>query len=112
MIRSIEEPESPRVQLPTIDLNRRRSSFDLAEEPLTEEEAVREASRCLACGCGVGCGRCYQVCIYSSVKLEGDRYVISEDDCDGCGLCVDICPNEAISMVPVESEIETEASAD
>ena len=112
MIRSIEEPESPRVQLPTIDLNRRRSSFDLAEEPLTEEEAVREASRCLACGCGVGCGRCHQVCIYSSVKLEGDRYVISEDDCDGCGLCIDICPNEAISMVPVESEIETEASAD
>ena len=104
LIRSVGEPESPRVELPTIDLSRRKASFDLVERTLTEEEAVREASRCLACGCGVGCGRCHQVCIYSAVKLVGDRYVISDQDCDGCGLCVDICPNEAISMVPVETE--------
>ncbi len=102
LIRSVEEPELPRVELPTIDLSRRKSSFDAVERTLTEEEAVREASRCLACGCGVGCDKCYQICIYSAVDLVGDRYVINEENCDGCGLCVDICPNQAISMTPTE----------
>ena len=102
LIRSIEEPLSPRVELSTIDLKRRRASFDTVERTLTEEEAVKEASRCLACGCGVGCGKCYQVCIYSGVDKVGDRYVINEENCDGCGLCADVCPNDAISMVPVD----------
>ena len=93
LVRSIEEPESPRVDIRKIDG---------VEQTLTEEEAVREASRCLACGCGVGCGRCHQVCIYSGVDLFDDKYVINEENCDGCGLCVEICPNEAISMVPIK----------
>lgn len=102
LIRSIEEPESPRIELHTIDPISRKSSFDTVELNMTEEEAAHEASRCLACGCGVGCGKCYQVCIYSGVDLIGDRYVISNENCDGCGLCVEICPNEAISMISTD----------
>ena len=94
LVRSIEEPESSRVEI---------HKFDGVEQTLTEEEAIREASRCLACGCGVGCGRCHQVCIYSGVDLIGDRYVINESNCDGCGLCVEICPNEAITMIPIKA---------
>lgn len=94
LVRSIEEPESPRVEIRKVDG---------VEQTLTEEEAVREASRCLACGCGAGCDRCYQVCIYSGVDLFGDKYVINEGNCDGCGLCVEICPNKAITMVPIEA---------
>jgi dihydroorotate dehydrogenase (fumarate) len=94
LVRSIEEPESPGVEIRKVDG---------VEQTLTEQEAIREASRCLACGCGVGCGRCYQVCIYSGVDLLGDKYVINEKNCDGCGLCVEICPNEAISMVPIKA---------
>jgi len=93
LVRSIEEPELPRVDI---------SKVDGMERTLTEEEAVREASRCLACGCGVGCGRCQRVCIYSGVDLVGDRYFINEQNCDGCGLCVEICPNEAIEMVSID----------
>ena len=44
---------------------------------------------------------CARVCIYDAVELDGDRYKIN-DQCDGCGLCVDRCPLETISMVPVE----------
>ncbi len=94
LVRSIEEPETPRVEI---------TKIDGMEKTLTEEEAIKEASRCLACGCGVGCGRCHQVCIYSGVDLVGDRYVINEQNCDGCGLCVEICPNEAIEMVAIIS---------
>jgi dihydroorotate dehydrogenase (fumarate) len=93
LVRSIEEPESPRVEIRKVDG---------VEQTLTEEEAIREASRCLACGCGVGCGRCYQVCIYSGVDLLDNKYVINDRNCDGCGLCVEICPNEAISMMPIK----------
>jgi NAD-dependent dihydropyrimidine dehydrogenase PreA subunit len=93
LVRSIEEPESPRVAIKRVDG---------AEQTLSEEDAVREAQRCLACGCGAGCGRCHQVCIYSGVDLIGERYFINEDNCDGCGLCVEICPNEAIEMIPIE----------
>ncbi|HGJ66636.1 TPA: hypothetical protein ENS27_14830, partial [bacterium] len=69
LVRSIEEPETPRVEI---------TKIDRMERTLTEEEAIKEASRCLACGCGVGCGRCHQVCIYSGVDLVGERYVINE----------------------------------
>ncbi|MBM3212282.1 hypothetical protein FJZ33_08680, partial [Candidatus Poribacteria bacterium] len=100
--RSIDEQESSRIDLPKIDINRRKSSFDTIEVSLTEEEAVREASRCLACGCGVGCGKCQQVCIYDGVDLVDDKYVINEKNCDGCGMCVEICPNDAIKMVEKE----------
>jgi NADPH-dependent glutamate synthase beta subunit-like oxidoreductase len=93
LVRSIEEPEAPRVEI---------TKIDGMERTLTEEEAIKEASRCLACGCGVGCGRCYQVCIYSGVDLVGERYVINDQNCDGCWLCVEICPNEAIEMIPIE----------
>lgn len=102
LARSIEEKESQRIQLPKIDIKQRISSFDGIEKSLTEEEAVAEASRCLACGCGVGCGKCYQVCIYDGVDLVGDKYVINDEKCDGCGMCVEICPNEAICMVSTE----------
>jgi len=97
LIRSIEETVAPRVQIRKIDG---------IEQTLTEEEAVKEASRCLACGCGVGCDRCYKVCIYSGVDKVGDRYIINKTNCDGCGLCVEICPNDAISMIPFKVKDE------
>jgi len=77
----------------------RAGDFLPIEEPLTEEQAMEEAKRCLACGCGVGCDVCYDVCIYDAVQVEGDRYVIDKEKCDGCGLCPERCPNGLISMV-------------
>ncbi len=92
LIRTIEEPIK-KVALP--------AKINGIEQVLTEEQAIEEASRCLACGCGIGCGKCYKVCIYSGVDLEGVKYHINDNNCDGCGLCVEICPNNAIKMVPL-----------
>jgi len=99
--RNRDEALASRVSIPHRTADRRRVAFDEIVGDLTEEEAVAEAKRCLACGCGIGCGMCARVCIYDAVELDGDRYQIN-DQCDGCGLCVDRCPLETISMVPVE----------
>ncbi|PIW12888.1 MAG: hypothetical protein COW34_12680 [Armatimonadetes bacterium CG17_big_fil_post_rev_8_21_14_2_50_66_6] len=71
------------------------------ELPLTEEQAVAEAQRCLACGCGVGCSQCVSVCVYEAIRTVGDKHEIDPEKCDGCGLCTHRCPNRNISMVPV-----------
>jgi len=74
----------------------------LETEPVfTEDDAVREASRCLACGCAVGCGLCQKVCIYDAIDRRLDEFVVN-DNCVGCGLCAEVCPNNCISMVSTE----------
>jgi dihydroorotate dehydrogenase (fumarate) len=78
------------------------SASALETEPaFPEEEAVEEASRCLACGCAFGCGLCQKVCIYDAVDRRLDEFVVN-DNCVGCGLCVEVCPNNCISMVKIE----------
>lgn len=95
--RSRDERPTPRVSVPVADKAMRRRTFSEAVLDLTEQQAVAEASRCLACGCGVGCGLCQRVCIYDGVEQIYDKYRIN-DRCDGCGLCPERCPLGVISM--------------
>ena len=101
--RSIDEEPEQRVEPPKLSPGRRRSSFREIEQTLGEEEAVREASRCLACGCGVGCGLCYRICLHGAIEQTDDGYVIDDQKCQGCALCAERCPNENIAMVPIEN---------
>lgn len=100
------QPESPMKAVDKWAVWRRNSHIEMEKEPrtipqiLNEEQAVMEARRCLACGCGVGCDLCHQICIYSAVEKVGSKYRINSEKCDGCGLCVQRCPNQTISMVP------------
>ena len=45
-----------------------------------------------------GCGICIDVCPLEAISLNDDKAVIDEDECTECGLCVDECPNDAISL--------------
>jgi len=92
-----------REKMPEISPGERRNNFALVETGFDEETAVREARRCLACGCGVGCDLCADICIYSAVEKQGDHYVIN-DKCDGCGMCAQVCPNRTIIMTEREEE--------
>ncbi|MCK4362094.1 MAG: FAD-dependent oxidoreductase, partial [Dehalococcoidia bacterium] len=56
------EPRKPRMQMPAIDLERRRSSFDEVELGFTEEMALQEAKRCLNCGICSECLQCVIAC--------------------------------------------------
>jgi NADPH-dependent glutamate synthase beta subunit-like oxidoreductase len=100
LARFIETPEAPRVAIREVEPAQRLAGLDEVEQPLTEAEARREAARCLACGCGVGCGLCEKVCLYAAIQPQGDRFVIDGEKCDGCGLCTLRCTHGAIALAP------------
>jgi len=45
-----------------------------------------------------GCGLCVEVCPVEAIGLEDGRAVVDARVCAGCTACVQACPNEAISM--------------
>jgi pyruvate ferredoxin oxidoreductase delta subunit len=47
----------------------------------------------------VNCGRCYEFCPDSCVRVE-DFPVIDYTYCKGCGICARECHKQAIEMLP------------
>jgi formate dehydrogenase major subunit len=103
LFREIEK--AARVLMPQIPMKRRRAGFDEVEPGLTEWDAMREARRCLTCGC-----RKSDCCLVRSLATEyhadvyrfaGARRRFSQDlshpeilyepgKCISCGACVRI----------------------
>lgn len=94
--------DAPRTVRPTLDLIRRRATFDEVVGGLDETNALFEARRCLSCGNCFECDNCYGVCPDNAViKLGPDkRFRFNYDYCKGCGICSTECPCGAIAMVP------------
>ncbi|MFW6072398.1 MAG: P-loop NTPase [Thermoplasmatota archaeon] len=46
------------------------------------------------------CGRCYEECRFDAIDKEdeGKRYRIDPLECEGCGVCDIICPEDAINL--------------
>ncbi len=73
--------------------------------PLTEEEAIGEAERCMSCGMCFECDNCVVFCPQEAVKRTPakdrttGRYVYTDyDRCIGCHICADVCPTGYIDM--------------
>lgn len=61
----------------------------------TGERPEVDAARC------VNCLLCWLYCPDSAIRLEGEQFAgVDLDDCKGCGICAEVCPVEAIAMVP------------
>lgn len=75
-------------------------SFDETESVFTAEETMAEAARCLACGLCAACNNCLANFGCPAFYREGGKVQINPILCDGCGTCVQVCPNGAI--VPVD----------
>jgi len=48
------------------------------------------------------CGICKEVCPDDAVRVIDEQYVIDYDFCKGCGICAHECTADAIEMVPEE----------
>jgi NADPH-dependent glutamate synthase beta subunit-like oxidoreductase len=72
---------------------------------LSEEDAVKEADRCMSCGMCFECDNCVIYCPQDAVHrvAKGQRtlgrYVDTDyDRCIGCHICADVCPTGYIKM--------------
>jgi NADPH-dependent glutamate synthase beta subunit-like oxidoreductase len=72
---------------------------------LTEEEAVKEAERCMSCGMCIECDNCVIYCPQDAVfrvdkaQRTTGRYVDTDyTRCVGCHICSDVCPSGYIDM--------------
>ena len=82
------------------DAQTRTLHFEPYTRVMTEEEAVKEASRCLNCGCGEGCQLCKTICTdFAPEIIDTDTMHICKEDCVACGMCFNRCPNGNIEMV-------------
>lgn len=50
----------------------------------------------------IACGVCRDVCPDDAVKINAARYEIDYDYCKGCGICAHECTTDAIEMVQEE----------
>lgn len=57
-------------------------------------EAVIRAADCIRCG------KCFEVCRFDAVIAggEGESYAIDPVACEGCGVCVRFCPEQAVDF--------------
>lgn len=46
------------------------------------------------------CGLCIDYCRFDAISLQNGKVTISEVSCDGCKLCSRICPSHSIQMIP------------
>ena len=50
----------------------------------------------------IGCGTCVERCNIEAVELVDDKAVVDENVCIGCGVCVPTCPSEAMNLERTE----------
>jgi NADPH-dependent glutamate synthase beta subunit-like oxidoreductase/NAD-dependent dihydropyrimidine dehydrogenase PreA subunit len=79
-----EYDEYSRLSVPTIALDRRTGIAEV-EVGYTEEEAQREAGRCL---------KCWINTIFDGNEPEGTECIL-------CGGCVDVCPENCLELLPL-----------
>jgi len=48
----------------------------------------------------LGCGECVEICPIDAVTMENDMPLVDLDWCIGCGVCSKKCPRDAIKMIP------------
>ena len=84
--------KQPAAVMPELPIDARRFGMREVELGFTADQASREASRCLACGCLV----CLKKTGCPAISVVEDEVKIDDSQCPGCGLCAQLCPTEAI----------------
>ena len=91
--------ESEAVQL--LDCDVEEPNAHLFLNPLFErEESVDKKLPSIDSDSCTRCGACVESCEFNALALMGDRVMLFDSLCHGCGRCTLVCPNAAISEVP------------
>ncbi len=69
-IAEFEDIPTPRQKMSELPVEERISNFREVELGFTEEEAQREARRCLSCRCCIGCGLCLAECDHQAIEYD------------------------------------------
>ena len=67
-------------------------------QQLQQGTAASDLVALVAAGRCTGCGRCVPVCPQRAISMDGAVARIELDVCTGCGLCVSACPQKAITL--------------
>jgi len=79
----------------------RTAHFEEVSRGLGEAEVRDEAERCLSCGQCARCNNCIDNFGCPAIYKKDGRVYIDEVLCVGCGICAQLCPNDAIHPVEV-----------
>jgi NADPH-dependent glutamate synthase beta subunit-like oxidoreductase len=94
----------------TLNLDRRRVTFQQVELGYTENETREEARRCLRCDICIRCGQCQEICRdkmkVDALKLgyldfdhpDQTDFRVTAERCIACGACAANCPTGAMRM--------------
>lgn len=105
LMRHGKEPRQWRQKLQQRAPAERIKDFNDYTGVLTVEQAVKEASRCFACGCGAGCEKCVELCkMFANSLDENGRIVVDKDKCVACGMCIQMCPNKTLEMAQTDEK--------
>jgi NADPH-dependent glutamate synthase beta subunit-like oxidoreductase/coenzyme F420-reducing hydrogenase delta subunit len=108
--------ERKRIEVELLPAQQRVKDFQEFERSYTEEEALREARRCLSCTAGAfvdetacaSCLNCVRICPFGVATVEKTA-IMPEEKCQTCGICAAECPAAAIALKRFQtSKMESE----
>ncbi len=100
-----------RPEMPLLNLERRRITFQQVELGYPENAVREEARRCLRCDICLRCGRCVEICrdqmgldalAFGFLNFDHPAltdFRLTAERCILCGACAANCPNQALRII-------------
>ena len=110
MLSATQKMTAKRPEMPLLNIDRRRTTFQQVELGYSEPDVREEAGRCLRCDICLRCGKCVEVCrdkmgvdalqmgyFDFDHPVETD-YRVTAERCILCGACAANCPTVAMQI--------------